>query len=208
MLLLISLSFTGKAQNRKLEISLKGSLNFMEYELKEPGIVSGFNYFVSPEITYYIKPGFGVGLNFSIPLYINSPFYNAPYGRYESGDAKIFNTGISAHFSTNRQKLIRLHGTVGLSYMKETYTLTGYESIYDPDSDEYIYTPLPEINASPSGLAYSASVGLGVRITRSIVFNLLDVKGGLLSKNYGNSSGSGHFIGFESGFIFMFLKEK
>lgn len=195
MFIAIGISISGNAQNRKMEISLKGSIYYAEYELKEAGNMSNSYVFVSPEITYYIKPSFGIGLNLNIPL---SREVGTVNWDYYAKSPKIFNVGISAHFSTNREKRIRFHGTLGISYIKEKYTLTDYTD--NPT--------LPEIAASPSGLAYSIGAGLGVRITRSVVFNLLDAKVGLLGKNFADGSGGGYFITFESGLILMFLKEK
>ena len=195
IVILLCVSFTPlHAQDRLFELSVRAS------SLSSTGYYGGDNGYIgagiNTELLYFIKPKIGMGIFYTHTLTALSD------SNFESGNAGLAGDfesqmyGLAVQATTDRARLFRVYGTVRLFKVELVHH---YKDL--------------NFSIGESGYGYSAGLGVTLKISNTLGFNLLEV-------NYvglpGNSTYTKQFdeksnnsgIQIQSGFLFKIRKRK
>lgn len=192
-ILFMSILTVTSAQNRKLELSLGAATTNLEYETSQ-GNVHNHHLLLHSGLTYFIKPKIGIGIHANFPIEADNEVL------IDTGETEItsfFKTGLSIHFTSNREQVLQFRTPMGVFYQSESYI------IYDFETD-----PPTETRMAPSGIGYSLNLGVGIKLSRAITFNLIDAEAQWLNEGYDEGSPGAYGLMLSSGFIFMMVREK
>lgn len=153
------LSFSTEAQDRLVELSVRGTW------LSSPSIFSLDDYYTnlgySIEALYFLKQKVAVGLYFSssIDAADIGESYFFENEKELSGGFEFLQYGLVGKLSTNRSRLFQFYGALRLFYS---------EAVYDFENDF-------GFSIGEKGLAAGLGGGIILKISRSVGFNIVEV---------------------------------
>lgn len=155
------------AQEYLVDLNLRGA-TFTFVDMSDEGnqgqsihrYGSTFPIAVNIEGVYFFKPHFGAGAFYSRSVQPGSLEYERYIDEndwgYEYGDFDYSMYGITAQVSSGRKRFFQVYGTARIG-------------------SAVVVEKLDDYTISSSGLFYSAGIGVMLKITRRISFNLFDV---------------------------------
>jgi len=178
---------TLSAQDYRVELRLRGGftqvLNWVENRNAHGS--SQYIHAVA-EAYYFVLPKVGIGLNYSRGF--NG--FTDGFSGIPDGSASYQHYGLNAMISSDRSRRFGIYGVAGF-YMAQ-------------QNIEF-----PHFVVGSKGTGMALGFGTVLKISRSISFNIFEVKGLLYkgSFTYG-SGGSSYGVQAETGFIFKIIREK
>lgn len=145
------------AQDKKVEIGFRAiSLGIIN---KSNDSYSAFGY--SLQANYFIKPRISAGVFLSrSPQYVEAAsdtYLQDDLGlKYTDGSFRFNRIGLSVQATTNRRKFLRANVTARIAYIENLHEYT-------------------EISVGDKGLTFGLGLGLTLKISKSISFNLLEI---------------------------------
>lgn len=195
---LLALSVKARAQNYNLELQPKAS-RLSVFTASREDIRNQYLPSFSLDVAYFIKPKLGIGIYYSRSLFANGRIESTGTTNFFSDSDALMNFepisayhhyGIDIRVSTDRTSRFSIYGTAGLLKAEQ---LTNFH----------------QFKVGRSGVGYSIGVGLVVKISRTICFNLFDARAIAYSKKFGfDREGSSYAFKVEAGPIFKFIRQR
>ncbi len=184
-------------QNYKLELHLKAAA-LITGEAKTINVTFGgreadatfLGIPADVELYYFLRPKLGVGVFYTSSLMDIGEFSTTATVFSRENRAYYQHYGLAFMYSTKREAWIRFNASAGILTAEQLVDFVTYK-------------------VGKSALGYMAGVGLVLKITRSINFNVFNVKVIYYPSdfNYFEGSIAGAVMG-DSGFIFKFFRKK
>jgi hypothetical protein len=170
-ILLVFLSYSGlRSQDRLFELNVRAA------GLGSFGVLGSEGYAglgINAELLYFFKPKIGAGI-----FYTQTPFMlgysdignaEGQYGLY--ADFEYLMYGVTAQLTTNRARFFRVYGTVRFFKVEMVHHYTGYS-----------------FTLAESGYGYSGGIGVGLKISDTIGYNLFEINYVGLPKSFDHAS--------------------
>ncbi|HZY78089.1 MAG TPA: hypothetical protein VFE50_01105 [Cyclobacteriaceae bacterium] len=175
------------AQDYRMELRLRGGYlqvaNWIENKNEH-----GYSQYTSAigEVYYFVKPKIGIGVNYTRAF----SGYTDNFTGIPHGTCSYQHYGLNAMVSTDRTRRFGIYGVAGVTMAEQNIVF-------------------PHFTVASKGTGLSLGFGTVLKISRSISFNIFEVKGLLYKGSFVfGSGGSSYGIQVESGLIIKMMREK